>query len=363
LKEEDFTKNCMKYNLKINYPGPGKILRGENLKEEIRKELSFFGDKVLVIGDEDVFNKFKNYLKFALSKTKNFIGFFNGECSYEEIERLRKMGNSNRVNSIFCFGGGKSIDTGKMVSFILNKPLVVLPTSTSTCACYSHHSVIYEKEGQFIEEQDSKNTDSIFIDYEILLKQPLQLFSSGIVDALSKFYEMKTIKGSIEELALNIDKRIYVSIFSNYKKLKKEFLNETLTEDLKYIFDLSLLYPGLVGYMGGRILRSGIAHSFANAFTSLIPKYKILKKHTHGEFVGFGLQFLLYIKEKFDELVNLRRLLNTLEMPLNFNDFGIGNIGIEDIKILAKKIISQEIYDYKKDEKLIFNAIVNLGNN
>ncbi|RLD17414.1 MAG: hypothetical protein DRI36_03860, partial [Caldiserica bacterium] len=270
MRKEDFTGDYMNSSLKINFSGPGEIIRGRNLRKDLNVKLKEIGEKVLVFGPEEVFEKHKTYFKISLSKTKNFTCFFNGECSYREIERVEKFGKKNSVDVIFCFGGGKAIDTGKFVSYLLKKPLIVLQTSSSTCAGYSHHSVIYEENGSFIEEKDTKNPEFLFIDYDILIEEPQNLFRAGVADALSKFYELRNVKGPLAELGIEVSKRIYVKTNAIVLNAMNDLLAKRMSEDVLNIFDISILYPGIVGYLGGKILRAGPAHAFSNAITKFI---------------------------------------------------------------------------------------------
>ncbi|RLD15596.1 MAG: hypothetical protein DRI22_02305 [Caldiserica bacterium] len=351
----------MNFNLRINFPGPGEIIRGRNLRKDLSKRLKEIGESVLVMGPQEVFEEYEGYFKVSLSKTKNFICFFNGECSYKEIERIEKIGRKNSVDMVFCFGGGKAIDTGKYVSYLLKKPLIVLQTSSSTCAGYSHHSVIYEENGVFIEEKESKNPEFLFIDYDILIEEPQKLFRAGVADALSKFYELKNVKGPLAELGIEVSKRIYVKTNAIVLNAMRDLLAKRMSEDILDIFDISILYPGIVGYLGGKVLRAGVAHAFSNAITNFIPKYPELKKKLHGEIVGFGILLMLYLKENFDELFSLRRLFKKIRVPVNFKELGIESISVDELKEISKETIKQEIYNLEKDENKFFNALRAIG--
>ena len=50
---------------------------------------------------------------------------------------------------IFCLGGGKAIDTGKLLAHRMNKPYFTFPTIASTCACNSALGIYYYPNHEF----------------------------------------------------------------------------------------------------------------------------------------------------------------------------------------------------------------------
>src|SRR3989339_564204 len=198
--------------IKIHYPGPGKIIRAENEPEKLGSEIGLLGKNLLVLSAPDIFEKYKSYFKKALKESRNFIQEFGGECCGEEISALEKQVRRNKSDVVLVLGGGKAMDAGKMLAARTGIPLAAFPTSSATCACFTHHSVLYTGEGVYLGEEETKNPEILFLDYSLIKDQPFPLFASGLADALAKFYERTGVSGKVEELAVKISELIYLRI-------------------------------------------------------------------------------------------------------------------------------------------------------
>lgn len=135
---------------------------------------------------------------------------FNGETSTAEIARIEAIGakskvfiystlaaltrmlNSPEVDYVIALGGGKTIDTAKVVADKLNVPTAVLPTTASTDAPCSALSVLYTPHGDFDRYSFfNKNPAVILVDTSIVSKAPARFLSSGIGDALATNIEAR----------------------------------------------------------------------------------------------------------------------------------------------------------------------------
>ena len=123
-------------NNTVFFPG---YSAGENAYKEIDKVCSPYGTKAVVISDEISINATKKYLDEATQDGIVKIDYilFPGEASFEAVEDLEQNEIVKNADMIFCLGGGKAIDTGKLLAHRMNKPYFTFPTIASTCACNS----------------------------------------------------------------------------------------------------------------------------------------------------------------------------------------------------------------------------------
>ncbi|UKI48770.1 MAG: iron-containing alcohol dehydrogenase [Clostridium sp.] len=90
----------------------------------------------------------------------------------ENVEVLKKNKDVEGSDVLFAIGGGKAIDTVKMLGYELNKPVFTFPTISSTPAAVSDVAYI-DKIPYFIKDI-VKHT---FINDDIIINAPYMYFS------------------------------------------------------------------------------------------------------------------------------------------------------------------------------------------
>lgn len=73
------------------------------------------------------------------------------------------------------FGGGKIIDTGKLVADMLEARSIVLPSIASNDSPCTALSVLYHEDGAFDEYKFfSKSPDMVLVDTDVILDSPVR---------------------------------------------------------------------------------------------------------------------------------------------------------------------------------------------
>jgi glycerol dehydrogenase len=280
-----------------------------------------------VIMEPRLKRKLNQFLQISLSRFKIKYGNFNGECTVEEVQRLVSLGRAAKCSYIIGLGGGKALDTSKSVSNILKKPIMTVPTSAATCACWTALSAFYNKRGEFVSYELFDNCPDILVsDTDLLLTQPPRLLASGMADALAKYYETRAFLKKTEPspetmLVMDLCGRIYENIFcygiDGYEMLRK---NRRMKRSvLETIFHTNIMLPGLISGIGGEGCRAGVVHAVANGLTRLSNNHGFL----HGELVAYGILVQLMLENDRKELKKIKGFFKKLGLPVSSKDMGL----------------------------------------
>ncbi|MED2004028.1 iron-containing alcohol dehydrogenase, partial [Brevibacillus laterosporus] len=128
---------------------PTKYVQGENELVNLGYFIKTFGDSALLIAHQDDITRVKDKLEHTIAQFGVTIieSGFNGECSRNEVHRLKQLAKEHACSCTIGLGGGKAIDTAKCVAE--GEALIIVPTIAATDAPTSHSAVLYTPEGEF----------------------------------------------------------------------------------------------------------------------------------------------------------------------------------------------------------------------
>ncbi len=301
---------------------PGKILRGNGSLGQLLPTIAPFATRVFIVGGHHALNAVMTQLND--SNEANKLGlklesqWFGGEVSASNIERLVAQAQAFDADIIFAVGGGKGIDTGKLVAEKLSLPVATIPTIAATCACISSVSVTYDDNGHYEAIIPlSQGIQATVMDPELIAAAPQRWLAAGLGDTLAKLYEYRVISGGAPEGSLNMaafaNGQLCFDIIKRYGPQSIEDVNnQQAGYAIEQVMDAIFIYAGLTSIMGvGEHVAA--AHGLYDGFTALDKT----RTFGHGLLVGFGNLCLLVLEGRADsEVEEAIKLAHACGVPI-----------------------------------------------
>jgi glycerol dehydrogenase len=331
---------------------PSKYVQGEDELLNLGYFVQTFGKSALLIAHKDDIARVQG----KLDKTAEKFGItfvpsnFRGECSREEVARLKSISAKENCSCTIGLGGGKAIDTAKCVAE--GDAVIICPTIAATDAPTSHSAVLYHEDGSFDDYAYFKQSPSVvLIDTTVVVNAPSRFLVSGMGDALSTYFEARaTTKASANvnaglpagyregytgpakstNTALALATLCYKTLLADGPKAKIACDNNALTPAVENVIESNVLLSGL-GFESGGL---AAAHAIHDGLTVLEGTHK----YYHGEKVTFGTitQLVLENSPK-EELHEVLAFCETVGLPMCLEDIGVTSISDEELTEVAEK--------------------------
>jgi glycerol dehydrogenase-like iron-containing ADH family enzyme len=264
---------------------------------------------------------------------------YGADCCEASLESLRNAAKEHKADVIIGVGGGKALDTAKLVAHQLQLPVVTVPTSGATCAAWTALSNVYSEAGAFLYDVVlEKCPDLLILDYNLLQTSPQRNLVAGIGDAIAKWYEASVSSGHSEQtliIAAVQQARVLRDIL--FQK-SVTALNEPGSEAWREVTDATVLLAGVIGGIGGAQCRTVAAHAVHNGLTHISGHGSI-----HGEKVAFGILVQLRLEEMIqgNQLAasarqQLLKFYAEIGLPRTLGDLGLGNITLGELQTAAE---------------------------
>ena len=310
---------------------PEKIFRGSGAWLRALPEIKKISKRPLLLGRSLSTNDIRQkiYKKLHYENFEICQSNLQFDCCHEDLERIENIIIKNNCDSIIATGGGKVLDAGKYLADLLSIPVITIPLSASTCAGWTALSNIYSKNGQFIQDIELKSCPKILVlDHGFIESAPKRTLSSGIADALAKWYESSLTSSKVEDgivqQAIQISRVLRDQLLIEGENAYKS--NSAQNISWCNVVEGCALTAGLIGGLGGEKCRTAAAHAIHNAITQIVST----KKPLHGEIVGVGILLQLRLEESKNnnKLANqsikqLLVLMEKLNLPTTIAELGI----------------------------------------
>ncbi len=274
---------------------------GEHCYEKIGFVTRHFGKKVVLIGGKTALSKAKDAILDAIKDTPLEVIdtiWYGGNASTDNIDALVANESVQKADLVFGIGGGRAVDTCKVVADKLNKPMFAFPTVASNCAACTAVSVVYNPDGSLNSYYYPAPAVHTFINTAIIADSPEDLFWAGIGDTLAKECEAELASRADQLfhttlLGIQVSHSCTSPILEYGEQAYTDFKAKKVTFALQQVILDIIMSTGIVSNLtcGGEeyYYNSSLAHCFYNASTVLPQSHN----HLHGEIVSFGVLVLL----------------------------------------------------------------------
>lgn len=341
---------------------------GEDVYSQISKIALPYGKKVVFIGGKTALEKAAEKVKKEIKNSELEILdilWYGGEATYENAEALKNNKNVQEADIIFSFGGGKALDTCKILTGELNKTLFSFPTIASTCAAVTSVCAVYNLDGSFREVYwRNKPAEHTFINTKIIAEAPEKYLWAGIGDTLAKAYEPEfSARGKELDYYTALGLKMTSLCSEPLVKYGDNALNDckqnTISKNLEEVILSIIVNTGLVSNHVIIDYNSCVAHAVCYGFTTI---ERVEHNHLHGELVSYGVLVQLMLDKKYEEIDKLLSFYKKINLPTSYTCFGVKfdeldgvvskAISVNDVKVAAIEInfdnLKQAIIDLEK---------------
>ncbi len=320
-------------------PGPGQYIKGEHVLEMLDGLLESFSHPVMISGEAS-YDVYCSYMKAWEGERL----LYDRTASDEDAKRLAEKAKGADV--LVGVGGGKVLDTTKLVAELLDVEYILIPTLAGTCAGYTPVAAVYDPEHHFRRVHYFERAPlATIVDDVLLLDEPEEYLMSGMADTLAKWYESKAI---VEHL--DGEKDACVDLGISAARITRDILLQDGEEAIRSLkekknspafsrtIDAIIGIAGCVGGFAGEAGRMAGAHAIHNGLAVAGECEQVL----HGIKVGYGILVQLVAEGKLEEVKELLPFFKKNGFAYNLATLGVSENFSETKKVMAEFAASEK---------------------
>jgi glycerol dehydrogenase-like iron-containing ADH family enzyme len=290
--------------------------------------------------------------------------WYGGEASVENIDALRAIPQVMQADMIFAVGGGKAIDTCKVLAQTSHRPFFTFPTIASTCASCTSLGILYHPDGSLREYSFSKiPPNHIFINTQIIASAPARYLWAGIGDTMAKHYESTvSSRGQIPRHAdgagIALSSMCAAPIQRWGEQAMADCKAHRVSEALEEVILAIIVSTGLVSNFVQVDFTTGLAHAVYNGFT-IMPALEE-HGHLHGEVVAYGILVLLTVDRQYEERDRVYAFSRSIGLPTCLADLHMTPDCLPAVTQKALAGIDVRVYPYQVTPDMVISGILEL---
>ncbi|GIQ80380.1 glycerol dehydrogenase [Kipferlia bialata] len=286
---------------------PSRYIQGAGCVREAGIHIAKLGNNAFCLGGKRGTASVHDALVASCGEANVHLTFelFAGECCLSEVSRLQTLATAAGATVIVGVGGGKSMDTAKVLANLMELPVVIIPTIASSDAPCTALSVIYTDTGDLAKyEFFPASPNLVLVDTQVICKTPTRFLVAGMGDALATYYEA-------EACCTSRSKNCHSGMSSLAARCLAKLCRDTLFEygvAAKHLSDANTTGPALDHVVEANTLLSGVgaessgvaaAHDIQNGLAVCPESHD----YYHGEKVAFGVCAQLLMQDSPQEVI------------------------------------------------------------
>lgn len=343
--------------------GPGEIINLARIASE-------YGKNPYILIDGFVLTKLGAKLDkvFSDAGMKYFVSKFGGESSQEEVDKAIAEISQNGCDMIIGIGGGKTIDTTKLIANDCSIPRIIMPSSASTDAPTAGLAGLYRPDGVQIKAIKTKrNSELVLLDTEIIVDAPARLFAAGIGDALATWFEARANYASCTpnyigdgyrptKAAMAIARECAAILFEDGKNALEAVKNHLVTEEVENVVEANTLLSGL----GFENTGCAAAHGIHAGLSEMDADHQ--DHGFHGEKVAFSIICMMVLENTpFEEMDKTIKFMMDVDLPVTLEQLNIQPTDENLDKIVDHTVNHNNLIHHEPliiNEKIVKDAIL-----
>ena len=284
----------------------------------------------------------------------NKIKFFwhmSGDNTITAINQIQKYVKKDESDLIVGIGGGRSVDTAKMIAYNISKPFVSVPTAASHDGMASPFvSIVSDKPHSIVASAPL----GVFVDIDIIRKAPVKLLASGCGDLIANIIAVKDW-----QLGHKKTGEYYGRYSADLALMSAKIVMENSGYYAKNGIDVRIIVEALISagvascIAGSSRPCSGAEHLFSHALDKIAPG-----RGLHGEKCGIG--SIIMAKLQGQDWKKITKTLKDVGAPTSAKQIGLKPDEIVNALMIAQEL-RPERYTILKEIEMTERKALNLA--